>query len=471
GLTTVNISTNEVDDQLIQPQPPGAPVLSINSDTGDSNSDHLTNLNNSSAGKKLTFFVSGIASGSTARIYADGVLIGSALSNSPGGVTPTAVVTDGSTAMGDGTHQITVRQIKTGQIESEDSPALAITIDTIGPVPTITQFAGQTDPTSSGPIKFVASFNQSVTAFNPSFFTVSGTAGATVGAVTGSNGTYTITISNFALPGTVVVNMAAGACHDAAGNLSVASVNTDNSVTLSVNNPVVTPFATLVNGRLTFTGTNSNDVMSLSVQGSNLVATLNGESETFNNSAVARIDVFALDGNDRVTVGANVIGTYVLGGNGNDYLVGGNNNDSLTGASGKDTLIGNAGDDNLNGGKHGNVIFGGAGNDRIYGGDGLDSLDGGDGNDRMYGNTSPDIMLGGNGNDTIYGEAGNDKIDGGANNDHIFGGAGNDSITGGVGNDVIEDQDSTVDTINGNGGTDSVRADLIDLLIAVERPL
>lgn len=225
----------------------------------------------------------------------------------------------------------------------------------------------------------------------------------------------------------------------------------------------------LASGVLNIQGSAANDTITLAVQGANLVVTQNGQSANYTNASVTRIDIKSGEGNDRVTIGAGVIGTYVLGGGGNDVLVGGDGNDSLSGAAGKDTLTGNLGNDRLNGGKHSDVLAGSDGDDRLYGDEADDRLDGGFGKDRAYGGLGNDVILGGNHNDTIYGEAGNDSLDGGAHNDRLFPGPGQDTAFGAKGDDAITDTgDSLIDVLNGGAGDDTAGADGNDLLSQFE---
>ena len=61
--------------------------------------------------------------------------------------------------------------------------------------------------------------------------TLSGTAGATTGIVTGSGATYNLAVSGMTETGTVIVSLPAGVTHDSAGNDNPAATSTDNSVT------------------------------------------------------------------------------------------------------------------------------------------------------------------------------------------------------------------------------------------------
>jgi hypothetical protein len=108
---------------------PGGPDLMPDTDSGISNSDNLTNRDNSNLSTVLNFNVSGTVAGATVTVYADGVSIGSAVA----GGTSTIVTTSGSSDLTDGVHQFTARQTESGKTESADSSALAVTIDTVSP--------------------------------------------------------------------------------------------------------------------------------------------------------------------------------------------------------------------------------------------------------------------------------------------------------------------------------------------------
>ncbi len=99
-------------------------------DTGVSDSDDITSLDNSDSANTLQFEVSGTIAGATVTLYADGTAIGSVVAT---GVT-TLVATDGATDLPDGPRSITARQAEIGGEESADSAALEVTIDTDAPV-------------------------------------------------------------------------------------------------------------------------------------------------------------------------------------------------------------------------------------------------------------------------------------------------------------------------------------------------
>ncbi len=107
--------------------------------------------------------------------------------------------------------------------------------DTIAPTVTINQAAGQADPTSASPINFAVTFSETVTGFAASDISFAGsTVGGTLSAaVAGAGPTYNVAVSGMTGTGAVVVSVPAGAATDAAGNASLASTSTDNSVAFS----------------------------------------------------------------------------------------------------------------------------------------------------------------------------------------------------------------------------------------------
>ena len=103
--------------------PPAAPVLLPAADSGLAG-DGITNFDNSSTETALAFTVDGADTGAEIRLYADGVLIGSATADGA-----TEVESDGSTSLNDGSRQWTATQVVDG-VESLPSEALSVVIDT-----------------------------------------------------------------------------------------------------------------------------------------------------------------------------------------------------------------------------------------------------------------------------------------------------------------------------------------------------
>ncbi|HEX3150424.1 MAG TPA: choice-of-anchor Q domain-containing protein [Gemmataceae bacterium] len=110
----------------------------------------------------------------------------------------------------------------------------SVHFDAIAPSVTINQGASQFDPTHGSSIAFDVHFSENVTGFGDLPADVS-FAGSTVGGtlvanVTGSGADYVVTVTGMTGVGTVVASISAGAAVDLAGNNSVASISTDNSV-------------------------------------------------------------------------------------------------------------------------------------------------------------------------------------------------------------------------------------------------
>src|SRR6185295_8057380 len=105
------------------------------------------------------------------------------------------------------------------------------------PTVTINQAAAQADPTSTSPINFTAVFDQPVTGFTTGDVTLSGTAGATTGTVTGGPTTYNVAVSGMTGSGTVIASVGAAKATDTAGNDNAASSSTDNTVTYDTLRP------------------------------------------------------------------------------------------------------------------------------------------------------------------------------------------------------------------------------------------
>ena len=122
---------------------PGQPVLAAASDTGQSNADSITNLNNGGAGGVLQIIVPGTTAGATVTLYYGGVAIGSAVA---GGMT-TTVTTDGLPAhvLPDGACDITARQTEPGDSESPDSTPLTIWVDTHAPTASVPDLNSASD--------------------------------------------------------------------------------------------------------------------------------------------------------------------------------------------------------------------------------------------------------------------------------------------------------------------------------------
>ena len=159
---------------------------------------------------------------------------------------------------------------------------------------------------------------------------------------------------------------------------------------------------------------------------------VNGEPLTFQAGAIDDVEIAAGDGNDGVSIGKNLVETFVDAGSGDDFVTALDDVTfrlAVTGAGGNDTIVGGGGDDELSGAN------------------GRDRVNGGGGDDYLLGGASADFLVGGAGDDTCSGAGGNDRLFGEAGADYLLGGAGNDSITAFFLNDGL-------DTVSGNAGND-----------------
>jgi hypothetical protein len=140
---------------------------------------------------------------------------------------------------GPGTVTATIPAGAAQDVAGNMSLAATSTDDTVAfdgtpPSVTIAQAADQADPATSGPIRFSVIFSEPVTGFTAEDVVLSGTApGALTATVGGSGTTYTVSVGGMSGPGTVTAAIPAGAAQDAAGNLSLAAISTDDTVTFA----------------------------------------------------------------------------------------------------------------------------------------------------------------------------------------------------------------------------------------------
>ncbi len=123
----VSTDSNTFDAVLLPP--PAYIELACESDTGISDHDAITQLNNSDPEHPLQFIAHDTIAGTTVAVYADGVEIGRA----DAGSSITVVTTDGITILNDGEHTITAQTIGPYGLVSAMSPSVLLTVDTTAP--------------------------------------------------------------------------------------------------------------------------------------------------------------------------------------------------------------------------------------------------------------------------------------------------------------------------------------------------
>jgi Ca2+-binding RTX toxin-like protein len=224
-------------------------------------------------------------------------------------------------------------------------------------------------------------------------------------------------------------------------------------------------------GLIRMNGTERNDVASIAIDGTRVVASLKtptvGFQRVFAAASVKSI-TFTARGGDDSFVNNSSIPSIADGGKGADTLVGGEGRDQLVGGDGNDRILGNGGHDVLTGGAGDDTLEGGDGNDTAGGGPGIDTLLGGAGDDSLSGGDGGDLIDGGAGNDVIGGAKGDDQLYGGTGDDKIIGNQGDDKLWGGAGNDIL-DSGPDMDVIDGDEGNDRLSGgDGIDHLLGGE---
>jgi alpha-tubulin suppressor-like RCC1 family protein len=247
---------------------PAAVQLLAASDTGASNSDALTKLDNSAAGKRLVFRVTGTAAGATVVLYDGSTAIGSATA---AGAT-TDVTTSGTAALASGAHSIVARQTQPGMAQSAATAAVVVTVDTASP--TITAAVSRkthggagifdmpvalaspvtVEPRKDGPTKLVIGFSKNIVAadgqLDANDFVIANAAFSSA-TISGSS----LTLNLAAVVDETVVTVAMPGITDLAGNalggvssLSVRAlygdVNRNGSVTIGDQQSVKNALAT-----------------------------------------------------------------------------------------------------------------------------------------------------------------------------------------------------------------------------------
>lgn len=346
---------------------------------------------------------------------------------------------------------------------------LAVTVTAVNDAPSFTPGTNQTVLAGSGP-QTVAGWAKDITAgageagqgltfevstSNPALFVVLPSIDPSTGALTyipeAGAGSATVT----------VVLRDSGGTANGGSDLSVARTF---SITLSPFNPETTPGVRLVGSELVITGSDGTDTVKVSPQSGKVKvdATLNGKkvSQTFSGVTGVRVDTRG--GNDSVTFASNLtLPTWTSAGAGND---------TVTGGGGADVIYLGTGDDTANAG---------AGNDFVAGGAGEDLVQGGAGTDALYGGADNDLLAGEAGVDAVFGQLGNDLLFGGTaavrdtrrdslrqvltDWDPSLGG-----IYTNIRNRLTVSNDSTADTLQGEGGTDWFWIHALDVITDLE---
>lgn len=199
--------SNEVLMDTQAPSAPSVPDLAAASDSGASSTDNLTN-------DSTPMFTGTAEAGSTVKVFAAGVLVGSGVAS--GGTYSVTV-----SSLADGMRTITATATDSSGNESATSAALAVTIDTQAPAaPSVPDLAPASDSGMSS--------TDNITNDTSPTFSGSAEAGATVGLLAGGNqaGSGTATGGSFSVTtGTVGegAHTITATATDGAGNTSSPS--------------------------------------------------------------------------------------------------------------------------------------------------------------------------------------------------------------------------------------------------------
>ena len=216
---------------FIDPAAPTGISLEASSDTGSSNSDGITSLNNSSAGEELQFLVTGVTAGDTVILLDGGKQIGSAVASSSSVV----VTTNGTVTLTNGSQQITAEQILENQsytvgnqsgttsLSSAASSPLGVTIDN-------TTLPFISSPTTVAVVGHAYNYTAQVSDIVTTGITYTLVSGPTGFSINSSTGvvTWTPTVTE------VGVNPIEIRATDAAGNTTIQSFD----ITVSAGPPV-----------------------------------------------------------------------------------------------------------------------------------------------------------------------------------------------------------------------------------------
>lgn len=207
--------TNSYSLSVSEANQPDAPDLSSASDTGVSDADNLT--------MDSTPTCTGTATPDSA-ITLFSNITGQIGSTTASPTTGAWSIT--SSVLPEGTHQISAKENG-----GPSSSPLTVVIDRTGPTVTVTQAPGQSDPATSGPVDFRATFSEAANGFDSGDVTTGGTVGGSA-MVTGGSTVFTVSVTATATEGNIIATIPGGVATDDAGNSNLASINTDNSVSI-----------------------------------------------------------------------------------------------------------------------------------------------------------------------------------------------------------------------------------------------
>jgi hypothetical protein len=260
------------------------------SDTGGSDSDNLTRLDNSSPASVLQFDVAGTVAGATVTLYAGATAIGTATASGP----TTTVATGGAFDLADGLHTITATQTEPGKTESLPTAGLAITVDTVIPTPEIVGVAP--DPRSTAVDSIQIAFSEPVAglALSHLSLTLDGDPIALAGATLepGDPAAYT---ASYTLGGLAALTAAPGGYVLA---LSGAGTGIADLAGNEIQTGAADQWAQFL---AVLAGTDGDDTVAVSIGPAGPVVTINGTVHSYS-TAVTEIRIDSGEGRDSITL-------------------------------------------------------------------------------------------------------------------------------------------------------------------------
>jgi parallel beta-helix repeat protein len=166
-----------------------------------------------------------------------------AVSSTVYAVTVTGITGDGDVVASVLSGTATVGVNGSGQPNLPSPTAASVTVDTTAPTVTINVASGQNDPTNSQPIRFDVQFSEAVTGFDASDVVLSSSIGDTLSPIVVPGippNSYQVIVFGMTDSSLVTASIPAGAAVDLAGNSSLASTSTDNTIDYDITPPTVT---------------------------------------------------------------------------------------------------------------------------------------------------------------------------------------------------------------------------------------
>jgi hypothetical protein len=227
-----------------------------------------------------------------------------------------------STGTGSGTLRLnvvnngTIKDLANNTLSGATFNGSTYTIDRVAPTVTVNQKSGQNDPTNAVPMLWTVTFSESVTGFDATDLTRSGTSTGGTVAVTGSGAGYEISVSGTPTSGTIAFAIAASKTTDLAGNANTASTTTDDTVTYDAIAPTVTA-VTLANVG-TLGRANADDTITFTFSEAIDAATFcstwtNGATQSLSGNGDQTATINENGANDTFTLTTTCAGGFALG--------------------------------------------------------------------------------------------------------------------------------------------------------------